>query len=140
MDLREDETGLRYLYDNALKLKITGIIRPSEKANSTMLTGSIGYTKALTEYVAQKNAESAALAAQKEQTGTDIFTGLPFREYEKLTDADYEALFAAAEDYNRSIAELDFPLMYYDQVEGYEQTLNLDGSGVMGYVAIPKLA
>lgn len=58
---------------------------------------------------------------------------------EKLTDADYEALFAAAEAYNRSITELDFPLMYYDQVEGYEQTLNLDGSGVMGYVAIPKI-
>ena len=95
VDLREDEAGLRYLYDNALKLKITGIIRPSEKANSTMLTGSIGYTKALTEYVAQKNADSAALAAQKAQTGTDIFTGLPFRENESLTDADKETAFRA---------------------------------------------
>ncbi len=93
VDLREDETGLRYLYDNALKLKITGIIRPSEKASSTMLTGSIAYTKALTEYVAQKNADSAALAAQKAQPGTDIFTGLPFKDNESLTDADKEAAF-----------------------------------------------
>ncbi len=95
VDLREDETGLRYLYDNALKLKITGIIRPSEKASSTMLSGSIAYTKALTEYVAQKNADSAALAAQKAQTGTDIFTGLPFKENESLTDADKETAFRA---------------------------------------------
>ncbi|MBE7001222.1 MAG: ABC transporter ATP-binding protein/permease [Ruminococcaceae bacterium] len=93
VDLREDETGLRYLYDNALKLKITGIIRPSEKASSTMLTGSIAYTKALTEYVAQKNVDSAALADQKAQPGTDIFTGLPFKDNESLSDADKEVAF-----------------------------------------------
>jgi len=93
VDLREEETGLRYLYDNALKLKITGIIRPSEKASSTMLSGSIAYTKALTEYIAQKNADSAALAAQKAQSGTDIFTGLPFKDNESLTDADKETAF-----------------------------------------------
>ncbi len=93
VDLREEETGLRYLYDNALKLKITGIIRPSEKASSTMLSGSVAYTKALTEYVAQENAKSAALAAQKAQPGTDIFTGLPFRDNENLTDAEKETAF-----------------------------------------------
>jgi len=93
IDLREEDTSLRYLYDNALKLKITGIIRPSEKANSTMLSGSIAYTKALTEYVVQKNADSAALAAQKAEPGTDIFTGLPFKENESLTDQDKETAF-----------------------------------------------
>lgn len=55
-----------------------------------------------------------------------------------LTETDYAALFAAAEDYNRRIAEIDFPLMYFDQVAGYEEALNVD-SGVMGYIAIPKL-
>ena len=95
VDLREEEAGLRYLYDNALKLKITGIIRPSEKASSTMLSGSIAYTKALTEFVAENNAQSAALAAQKGQTGIDIFTGLPFRENENLSDQDKEAAFRA---------------------------------------------
>ena len=92
-DLRETEAGLRYLYDNALKLKITGIIRPSEKASSSMLAGSIAYTKALTDYVAERNADSAALLAQKENMGTDIFTGLPFKNNESLTDADKEAAF-----------------------------------------------
>ena len=56
-----------------------------------------------------------------------------------LSDEECAALFDAAEAYNRSISEIDFPLMYYDQVEGYEQTLNLDGSGVMGYLTIPKI-
>lgn len=56
-----------------------------------------------------------------------------------ISDADYEALFAAAEEYNESIAQIDFPLMYYEQVPGYEQALDLDGSGVMGYISIPKI-
>ena len=30
---------------------------------------------------------------------------------EELSAEDYEALFAAAEDYNRNISEIDFPLM-----------------------------
>ena len=95
VDLREEEAGLRYLYDNALTLKITGIIRPSEKASSTMLSGSIAYTKALTEHIAQKNAGSAALAAQKAQPGIDVFTGLPFKDNETLSDSDKETAFRA---------------------------------------------
>ncbi len=93
VDLRDTEAGLRYLYDNALKLKITGILRPSEKASSSMLTGAIGYTKALTEYVVEKGNESEALRAQKEQFGTDIFTGLPFKDNENLTNADKQTAF-----------------------------------------------
>ena len=58
---------------------------------------------------------------------------------EELSAEDYEALFAAAEDYNRNISEIDFPLMYCDQAAGYEQVLNLDGSGVMRYIHIPKI-
>lgn len=95
VDLRDTDAGLRYLYDNALKLKVTGIIRPSENATSSMLSGSIAYTKALTEHVARMGAGSAALQAQKEQPGTDIFTGLPFKDNEKLTDKDKEAAFRA---------------------------------------------
>ena len=56
-----------------------------------------------------------------------------------MSQEDYEALFEEAEAYNRSITEIDFPLMYHEQVPGYEQALNLDGSGVMGYITIPKI-
>ncbi|MBQ1966291.1 MAG: ABC transporter ATP-binding protein, partial [Clostridia bacterium] len=31
-DLRDTDAGLRYLYDNAMSLKVSGIIRPSERA------------------------------------------------------------------------------------------------------------
>ena len=91
-DLRETEAGLRYLYDNALTLKISGIIRPSEDTSSTMLGGSIAYTKALTEYILNHASESPAVQAQLADTHTDIFSGLPFNENTgTLDDATKEA-------------------------------------------------
>ena len=56
-----------------------------------------------------------------------------------LTDEEYNQLLAEAEVYNQKIAQIDFPLMYHDQVAGYEQMLELDGSGIMGYITIPKI-
>ena len=52
---------------------------------------------------------------------------------------DYSHLFAAAEAYNREMAKIDFPLMYHDQVPGYEETLNVAGNGVMAYISIEKI-
>lgn len=79
-DLRKSQAGLKYLYDNGTALKVSGIIRPNEDAVSTMLTGSIGYTGELTEYVIENAKDSAAVIAQQKDPSTDIFTGLPFRE------------------------------------------------------------
>ena len=79
-DLRSTDAGLRYLYDGGTTLKVSGIIRPSEDAVSAMLTGSIGYTNALTEYVINESVKSDVVAAQKANPSVDIFTGLPFEE------------------------------------------------------------
>ena len=79
-DLRESQAGLKYLYDNGTNLKVSGIIRPKEDAVASMLTGSIAYTKKLTEYVIEKSKDSAAVKAQLEDPKNDIFSGLPFHE------------------------------------------------------------
>ena len=78
-DLRETETGLRYLYDNGTVLKVSGIIRPSEDAVAGMLSGSIGYTSKLTEHIIENARESATVQAQLDSPDTDILTGLPFQ-------------------------------------------------------------
>ena len=79
-DLRETDAGLRYLYDNGLTLRVTGIIRPSEDATATMLSGAIGYTSKLTEYVITESQKSPAIEAQWKSPTTDVITGLPFQE------------------------------------------------------------
>ncbi len=85
-DLRETETGLRYLYDNAVPLRVSGIITPNPDSTSHMLTGSIGYTKALTEYVIRQVQDSPAIQSQLENPNTDILSGLPFKDSGTMTD------------------------------------------------------
>ncbi|MBQ5746500.1 MAG: ABC transporter ATP-binding protein/permease [Clostridia bacterium] len=78
-DLRDSDTGLRLLYSNAIPLKVTGIIRPSETSESHMLTGTIAYTSLLTKHVIEKTKGSPAVTAQEESPNKDIFTGKLFR-------------------------------------------------------------
>ena len=93
-DLRDTQAGLKYLYDSATPLKVSGIIRPNEDAVATMLSSTIGYTSELTEYVIENSKDSASVRAQMNNTETDIFTGLPFRENAgNLSDAEKKADF-----------------------------------------------
>ena len=93
-DLRETEAGLKYLYDNAMTLKVSGIIRPSEDADNTMLTGSIGYTSELTKHVIENAKDADAIKAQLDNPTVDIFTNLPFEDNTtSLTDEVKEQYF-----------------------------------------------
>ena len=94
VDLRDTDAGLRYLYDNGITLQVSGIIRPNENASAHMLSGSIGYTSALTEHLAQASQDPAAIQAQMDSPNRDIFTGLPFQESTgNLTDEEKESAF-----------------------------------------------
>ena len=94
VDLRDTSAGLKYLYDNGIKLRVSGIIKPNEDAAASMLSGSICYTSALTEYVVERAGESDAVSAQISDPMTDIFSGLPFLDSTgDLTDAEKAADF-----------------------------------------------
>lgn len=58
---------------------------------------------------------------------------------ESITKEDYTAYFEAAYAYNRDLAALPTPLMQYDTLEGYDDALNTNGYGVMGYITIDKI-
>ena len=81
------DAGLKYLYNSEkpIELTISGIIRPNDDVVSSMMTGSIGYTTALTEYVIARAAESDIVKAQLADPSVDVLTGLPFK-----TDDDTE--------------------------------------------------
>ncbi|MBR3058726.1 MAG: ABC transporter ATP-binding protein/permease [Clostridiales bacterium] len=79
-DLRTTEQGLSYLYDNALKLKVVGIVRPNEDAVSTSHHGTIGYTHMLTEYIIKSCDGSPAIKAQLESPKFDVTSGLRFKD------------------------------------------------------------
>jgi len=90
-DLRNTETGLKYLYDNALKLHVVGIAKPSKNSIASNNRSYIGYTNKLTEYIIEKAHQSEAVKAQKENPNTDIFTGLPFKDNDNTVTTEEKA-------------------------------------------------
>lgn len=89
-DLREDEKNLQILYTNDEKnidLKVVGVIRPNEDAVATMLTGAIGYTSLLTDYVVEQTKDAPVIKAQLANPQVDVLTGLPFEDKSDTQDA-----------------------------------------------------
>lgn len=54
-------------------------------------------------------------------------------------DGQQEALFSQADAYNALIRADSKALFHPDQFPGYESLLDIDGTGVMGYVSIPRI-
>ncbi len=50
-----------------------------------------------------------------------------------------QEIFEKAHEYNRRLGELYKPLSDYEQVAGYEETLDISGTGIMGYISIPAI-
>ena len=58
---------------------------------------------------------------------------------DSLQPEDYDSFFKQAHSYNALLYGLNFPLTDYHQLDGYNDLLNISGTGIMGYVSIPKL-
>ena len=84
------------LYEKALNLKVTGVIRPKPTAETTMLTGTICYTHLLTEYIINQAKETEIGKAQIANPNIDVLTGLPFKSNTgSLTNEQKEIAFKA---------------------------------------------
>ncbi|MBR2914204.1 MAG: ABC transporter ATP-binding protein/permease [Clostridia bacterium] len=96
VDLRDTDAGLRYLYDNGISLKVSGVVRPNEDSVSSMLTGAICYTGKLTEHIIEQGVNSEAVQNQIKTPDIDIFTGLPFKDSSaNISPEEKEAAFRA---------------------------------------------
>ena len=58
---------------------------------------------------------------------------------DKLSDADYTAYFEAADAFNAQIAADPDALFFPDRFPSYESTLDVTGTGIMGYITIEKI-
>lgn len=56
-----------------------------------------------------------------------------------MSTEDRSHIFDEAIEYNKALRKIRFPLMYYDQVSGYNDLLNVSKDGVMGYITIDKI-
>lgn len=69
-----------------------GILRPNPEAASTSISGSFGYTSALTDYVIRESVESEIVKEQllPENENLDVIAGLPFVITEDIDPTDRE--------------------------------------------------
>ncbi len=93
-DKRDDNAYMKEILKDAPELKIVGILRPNEEATATSISGSVGYSSALTKYVIDHVNESDIAKAQMADEKTSVLTGKPFDAAtyaDNLTIADMQA-------------------------------------------------
>ncbi len=56
-----------------------------------------------------------------------------------MDDSETEEILAQAHEYNQKIAKLATPFVDHNQIFGYNNILNISGTGIMGYVTIPVI-
>ncbi len=57
----------------------------------------------------------------------------------QMDKSETEEILAMAHDYNRRLNSLTHPYTDYDEVSGYNETLDISGTGIMGYITIPAI-
>ncbi len=57
----------------------------------------------------------------------------------KMDDSEHVKLKQDAENYNKKLSETYAPIENYSAVLGYEHILDVTGTGIMGYITIPKI-
>ena len=91
VDKSEDEDYMKELLNNCENINVVGIIKQNEQSVATGMSGGIGYTKDLKEYVINKTNEAEIVKEQKDNPDTNVFTGLTFPD-ENAKTFDYSQL------------------------------------------------
>ena len=87
--ISDDKKELENLLENALELKIAGVIRPIDADSYNPISRNIGYTKALTDYIIDHNNESPVIKAQIANPDKNVINGMSFEpedDKEKVDD------------------------------------------------------
>ena len=97
-DLSATQTGLEMLYNSnqtGITLQVVGVARSGR--NGGMMSGSLGYTNALTQYAIDHTADSQLVKDQLANPDTDVITNLPFRQEGDTEPTDQEKAQAIGE-------------------------------------------
>lgn len=121
--IEEENGGAEQLMENALELKVTGVIRPKADAANATLRAPVAYTSKLTDYVIDHTNESAVVRAQAETPEINVLNGVEFEaadDAKKAADAaDYISKLGVSDK-----ASLYTMILYYNaqnaEAEGTE--------------------
>ena len=122
VDQRTDEAYMENVVNNAIPLKISGIIRPSKNAVSASISGTIAYTKDLTNYVIEKASDSQIVKEQKENKAINVFTGKEFVDVSGLSNEELMAQLSESQKVSLMALSEAERAAY---LESYKESLNV---------------
>lgn len=79
---RNAQRTIEYVDANAVTVKVVGVIRPKKNVEVTSITGIVGYTKGLTEYLSERATNSPIAVAQAESPDRNVVNGDRIKETE----------------------------------------------------------
>ena len=125
-DMSDDAEFMAQKVADGLDLKIVGVVRPNETADSNALSAGVAYTHGLTEALAARAASSPIVQQQLADPNTDVFTGKSFDELqdEAKKGVDLGSLFSVDQ------AKLQSAFTFDTSKLGNVGFSNIDLSGV----------
>lgn len=132
IDKSDNDEFIKDKLETAEEIKIVGIVRPSENSVTTAMSGSIGYTKNLKEYVINKVNESDIVKDQKENKDINIFTGTEFPE-DSDEKFDFQSLSNEQKMYMQTLSEEELAELMAQYTENANATYegNLEKMGAV---------
>ena len=89
-DMSDNQEFMQEVYDNAMDLKISGIVCPQNGSSTSGLTPGIAYTKELTEYVINKAYESEIVQKQLADREINVFNDKRFDDDSEEAGLDFQ--------------------------------------------------
>ncbi len=128
-NMATDAAYMQGLYDNAIDLKIVGIVCP--KSGQMNMVSGVGYTKALTQHVITTAAESEIVKKQLENPEIDVFRNKRFDDVSEDMGINFEDMITVDQDmlanaFGTTVSQDDIAAMTQGYMEEISSSLSAD--------------
>lgn len=126
--IADDKEEFEDLLENALELKIVGVIRPMDPDSYSPISRNIGYTKALTDYIIDYNNKSPVVKAQIANPDENVINGMSFEpeDDKEKVDNTIEYLTGLGISEKAKLSKNILSMAYASDPETAESMLELD--------------
>ena len=97
-DMSEDDDYVNKLYDNALKIRIVGIVAPKKGTTTMALNPGVVYTADLVNYIINNSKDTEVVKKQLANKDIDVFSNAKFDEKKNNNNMDFEDLISIDKD------------------------------------------
>ena len=122
-----------FVKENGIELRVAGIIRPKADSTAASISGAIGYTKALTDYILEENTKSEIILQQKETPDNSVLSGGSFERI-PYTKENVDQLIKRVGSTNMKRFYTIMTAMVLNNAE-YKDLLNIDESNAGMFIA-----